>query len=221
MCVSAPLSFTVSAALAIIGVATFRKALLYDRRMLVFSLFPVIFSFHQFTEGMVWLSLSGTVDGKLYSYAYIFVAVLVWPFLAPLASALAETDPAAKRQRYVFFGTALVVVAYLVFKLVNAAGLEVTVVGRSLSYAIKYDTAPPAYAEYAYAAVTLIPILILRNSALRVIGVLLGATFLYTVMEMKAVWFSAWCISAAIFSMLLLLAIKGPDDAPASGPTLA
>ena len=159
MCISAPISFTVSAALAAIGVATIRKAMLYDRRMLVFSLFPAIFSFHQFTEGMVWLSLSGAVDGKFYSYAYIFVAVLVWPILTPLASALAETDPDMKRHRYAFFGAALVVLGYLVFKLVNASGLDVKVVDHSLSYVIKYDTEPPAYAEYVYAAATLLPLL--------------------------------------------------------------
>ncbi|RNJ48153.1 hypothetical protein D1O30_20240 [Methylocystis hirsuta] len=187
--------------------------MLYDRRMLVFSLFPAIFSFHQFTEGMVWLSLSGAVDGKFYSYAYIFVAVLVWPILTPLASALAETDPDMKRHRYAFFGAALVVLGYLVFKLVNASGLDVKVVDHSLSYVIKYDTEPPAYAEYVYAAATLLPLLTLSNSALRLIGVLVGATFLYAVMEKEEVWFSAWCLSAAIFSTLLFLAIKGPEDA--------
>lgn len=92
MCISAPVSFAVSAALAVVGAATIRKALAHDRPMLAFSLFPAIFSFHQFSEGMVWLSMSGVVDGKPYSYAYIFVAVLVWPFLTPLAAALAESD---------------------------------------------------------------------------------------------------------------------------------
>jgi hypothetical protein len=213
MCVSAPISFAVSAALAVIGAATIRKAMLYDRRMLVFSLFPVIFSFHQFTEGMVWLSLGGTVDGTLYSDAYIFVAVLVWPFLTPLASALAEPDPATKRRRYVFFSATLIVVGYLVFKLANASGFEVMVVDQSLSYIIKYDKEPPAYAGYVYAAATLIPILTLRNPTLRLSGVLLGANFFYAIIEMKEVWFSAWCLSAAIFSAFLFLAINGPKDA--------
>jgi len=213
MCISAPVSFAVSAALAVVGAATIRKALAHDRPMLFFALFPAIFSIHQFSEGMVWLSMSGIVDGKPYSYAYIFVAVLVGPFLTPLAAALAESDLRVRRRRYVLFSVALVVVGYLVFKLANASGLDVTVVEQSLSYVINYDAPPPANAGYAYAVATVVPLLTLRSPAIRLIGALIGATFLYAIAEKREVWFSARCFSAAIFSALILFAIRGPVDA--------
>jgi hypothetical protein len=213
MCVSAPVSFAVGGALAVVGAATIRKALLYDRRMLAFALFPAIFSFHQLTEGLVWLSIDAGGDGKPYSYVYIFIAVLLWPFLTPLASALAEPDAARRRLRYLFFAAALILAGYLVFKLATASGLDVKVVDHSLSYVIGYRTRPPAYADYAYAAVTLIPVLTLRNPALNLIGVLVGASFLYTILEMKEVWFSTWCLSAAICSGLLFFAVGGRKEA--------
>jgi hypothetical protein len=205
------MSFAVGAALAIVGAATIRKALRHDRRMLAFALFPAIFSFHQFTEGLVWLSLDGGGDGRPFSHVYVFIAFLLWPFLTPLAGMLAEPDPFRERLRALFFVAALGLVSYLAYKLALASGLEVKVVGGSLSYVIGYDSHPPAAVDYAYAAAALVPLLTLPNRILNLIGLLVGASFLYTFLEMREVWFSVWCLSAAIFSGLFFFAVKGPE----------
>ena len=75
MCYSPEASFAVGSVLAIVGVGAIRKALQYDRTMLMFSLFPAIFSLHQFLEGVVWLSVDGAFDGKIFRYLYIYIAV--------------------------------------------------------------------------------------------------------------------------------------------------
>ena len=86
-------------------------------------------------------------------------------------------------------------------KLANAAGIEVKVVGHSLSYIIGYDTTPPIFIDYAYAAITLLSLVTLRNRVINVIGIVVGASFLYTFLEMKEVWYSVWCMTAAVFSV--------------------
>lgn len=211
MCYSPEASFAVGSVLAIVGVGTIRKALQYDRSMLMFSLFPAIFSLHQFLEGVVWLSVDGAFDGKIFRYLYIYIAVLLWPVLAPLASLAAETDPLRRRVRYVLFAAGLALAGYLAFKLANASGIEVKVVGHSLSYIIGYDTRPPIFFDYAYAAITLLSLLTLRNRVINAIGIVVGASFLYTFLEMKEVWYSVWCMTAAVFSVLFYFSISAPE----------
>jgi hypothetical protein len=90
MCVSAEASFAAGSVLAVAGAATVRRALRYDRSMLVFSLFPVVFSLHQFIEGAVWLSVDGVIEESIFRYLYIVIAILLWPVLTAFASAFAE-----------------------------------------------------------------------------------------------------------------------------------
>ena len=96
-------------------------------------------------EGFVWLSVGGAFDGQIFRYLYILVAVLLWPFLTPLASALAEPDPGKRPARLSLFVAGLVLTAYLAFKLANATGIDVKVVGHSLSYVVGYDAPLPMF----------------------------------------------------------------------------
>jgi hypothetical protein len=208
MCVSAEASFAVGSVLAVVGVATIRKALRYDRSMLVLSLFPAIFSLHQFIEGAVWLSVDGVIDEKIFRYLYIIIAFLLWPVLAPFASAVAEKDPRWRTARYTLFALGLMLGGYLAVKLARASDVEVKIIGHSLSYIVGYDTKPPAIMKFAYAALAIIPLVTLRNRVINMMGALVGFSFLYSYVEMKAVWFSVWCLEAAILSLLVFFSIR-------------
>ncbi len=207
MCFSAEASFAVGSALAVIGAATIRKALRQNPSMLVFASFPAIFSVHQFTEGFVWLSLNGAFDGTAFRYLYILIAVLLWPFLSPLASFYAKPARVGRPARYVLLLAGLTVTGYLAYKLANASGIHVEVSGHSLSYVIGYKTPLPELANYAYAAVAILPLLAIRNVVLNILAVLAAASFLYTLHEMRDVWYSVWCLSAAVFSVLMYFAV--------------
>ena len=146
-------------------------------------------------------------DGQIFRYLYILVAVLLWPFLTPLASALAEPDPRKRPARLILFVAGLVLTAYLAFKLANATGIDVKVVGHSLSYVIGYDAPLPMFVHCAYAAIAIIPLVTLRNRALNVIEILVAGSFLYTFLEMKEVRYSVWCLAAAVASVLFFFSI--------------
>ena len=108
MCYSLEASFTVGTALAFVGFATVKKALRSDRSMLVFALFPAVFSLHQLIEGVVWSSIEHPFHAStVFQYSYIFIAFLVWPVLAPLASAVAATDHLWKRIWWFLFACGL------------------------------------------------------------------------------------------------------------------
>jgi hypothetical protein len=210
MCVSAPASFIAGSALAVVGAITIIKARRYDRQMLLFALFPVIFSFHQFIEGFVWLSLGGTFSGTKFIYIYLFIATSLWPSFCPLASLWVEPSRVNQAARYVLFAAGLSLSAYQFFQLATSSGIEVKVVGHSLSYIIGYRSPPPEFINYTYALITVSPLFIVRNQTLDILGILAGAAFLYTLFEMREVWYSVWCFSAAVFSAFLYFSIKGP-----------
>jgi Family of unknown function (DUF6629) len=208
MCVSAAASFAAGSGLAVVGVATLRRALHHDRSMFVYSMFPLVFSLHQFIEGAVWLSVDGVIDEKIFRYLFIIIAFLLWPILSPLASAVAEKDPRRRAVNYALSALGLMLGGYLAFKLARASGVEVKDIGHSLSYVIGYDKKPPVFTRYAYAALTIIPLLMLRNRVINVMGALVGLCFLYSYFVMRDVWFSVWCLEAAIFSMLVFFSIR-------------
>ena len=181
--------------------------------MLVFAFFPAVFSLHQFIEGIVWFSIEHPFHASaVFRYSYIFIAFLVWPVLAPLAAAVATTDHWWRRVWAFLLACGLALVGYLSMKLAGADGIEASVVGHSISYVVKYQTRPPIQVDYAYAAITALPLLFFGNKVISVIGVGVLATFVYSFLEMREVWFSVWCMTAAVFSGLFFFSIS--NDTP-------
>jgi len=91
MCFSATASFAASAVIGAIGIATLRHV--REPRALLFAAVPLLFSLHQFTEGFVWLGLTGKI-GPIARDHVIFLFMLyaqgVLPLLMPLAVLLME-----------------------------------------------------------------------------------------------------------------------------------
>jgi hypothetical protein len=212
MCYSLEASFAAGSALAIVGFGAVKKALRHDRSMLLFSLFPVIFSLHQFVEGFVWHSVRDATGDTLFRHVYIGIAILLWPLLTPLAAAVAETDPLRKRLHSAFCVSGFVLAGYLTIKLANADGIDVQPIRHSLNYFIHFDAEPPMAVAATYAAVTVIPLLIFRDRIINLFGALVGAAFFYSIVETRQAWFSVWCFTAAVFSVVLFFAIRLQEE---------
>ena len=91
MCFSPTASFVAAGVIASIGVATLRHV--REPRALLFASVPLLFALHQFTEGVVWLGLDGTIGPVvLHRAAFIFTlhAQGLLPGLMPAAVALME-----------------------------------------------------------------------------------------------------------------------------------
>ncbi len=216
MCYSAEASFLAGSLLAVIGFGAIKKALQYDNSMFIFSLFPAIFALHQFIEGAVWLSLGSEDQGAIaFRYLYVIIALLLWPVLTPLAAVAAENDRRRKRFWMLLFVLGALVTGYLAVQLASANGIEVSVVGHSLSYSVRYAS-PPLETDYAYAVITILPLVLTRNRVINAAGVGVGATFLYSFFEMRAGWFSVWCMSSALLSILFFFSIPSIKDEAAT-----
>ena len=88
MCYSLEASITAGLGLGLAGYGMVSKALRYDRRMLLFAAFPLVFSAHQFVEAAVWLTRDDPVAGQPYRYFYTLIAFTMWPVLTPAAAAM-------------------------------------------------------------------------------------------------------------------------------------
>ncbi len=105
MCFSTSASFGAGAILAVIGVASIKKAKSPSETF--FASIPLIFSFQQFTEGFVWLSLSNPTYAflqQISTYTFLFIAQVIWPTWVPLSIFLLEKKSKRKIIQKILIG---------------------------------------------------------------------------------------------------------------------
>ena len=208
MCYSLEASINAGVGLAVVGVAMVHKSLRFDRRMVGFACFPLVFSIHQFVEGVVWYSIANPFQGDhAFRYIYTIIAFMVWPVLTPFAAAIAETTVPRKRIWTAMCGFGMALALYLAVKLVGADGIDVSIVKHSIAYDPQFER-PPLVVDIVYLILTVVPIVSLDNKALRLFGATVFLTFVYSILQNRAAWYSVWCMSAAIFSLIISFAIR-------------
>lgn len=93
MCFSASASFASSVPIAAVGVATVLQV--QRPREWLFASLPLLFAWHQFDEGFVWLALEGAspVGGlDAWGFAYMLFSHVLLPLIMPLSIWLIEPD---------------------------------------------------------------------------------------------------------------------------------
>jgi hypothetical protein len=216
MCYSFEASLLAGAGLAVAGVNMVRKSLRLDRKMLVFAVFPLVFSTHQLIEAVVWRSIEHPFAESVYfRYAYVAIAFLAWPVLAPLAALYAEKQPERKGFWRFLLACGVGLALYIVAKLLASSGVDAFVTGHSIQYEVAYDQEPPPLVAITYVAITMLSFLLVDNKMIKIVGVAMLAACFYSIFKMRAVWYSVWCMSAAVFSLLFALAIRGEETSSA------
>jgi hypothetical protein len=201
MCFSATASFTASAVLATVGVATLRHV--REPRALLFACVPLLFAAHQFSEGMVWLAL----EGRLGPYAldhtvflFTLYAIGILPLLMPLAVLLLE--PPGWR-RIAILG--MVAIGALVFAW-DMTGLVVAPTCAVIEqHSIRYTNpiTSQLWVSLLYILATCGALLLSSHRVVRSYGALnvIGLTIVHLV---KGYAFaSVWCFYAAVLSVVL------------------
>ena len=207
MCYSLEASITAGLGLGLAGYGMVAKALRHDRRMLLFAAFPLVFSAHQFVEAAVWLTRADPVAGQPYRFVYTLIAFTMWPVLTPAAAAYAESDPERNRLWWTMGGVGIVLAAYLVAKLAGADGIDLSVYRHSLAYDPLFER-PPLVTDFLYLVLTVSPLIFSQRRAINVFGVAVLATFFLALAANRPAWYSVWCLAAALFSLIIALAIE-------------
>jgi hypothetical protein len=203
MCFSAGASFLAATVLGGAGAFALGSA---KGRMIPFAATPLLFSFQQAAEGLVWVAAQ---SGQLESHAaqvaiwiFLLMAFSVWPIWIPLVLMVAEPN---RKHRKVFLIPLLTGVVLFVVNVwtTDFASLSARIVSCSLQY-----DAPMTNLNYLlYPIATLTPFFMSTIRAVPLIGVLI------TVGAVVAAWFywatftSVWCFFAAMVSVAILYVV--------------
>src|SRR5438105_4037091 len=116
MCFSAEASFSASVVLGVIGVVAVKKVNVSSQ--LAFACIPFLFSFQQFTEGVLWLSLSTKEFAFLQpitTYLFLIFAQIIWPTWVPLSIMFIERDMKRIKMFRIISGIGITLSLYLTY----------------------------------------------------------------------------------------------------------
>ncbi len=201
MCYSATASFTGSGVIAVIGIATLRHV--REPRTLLFAAMPLLFSIHQFVEGLVWLGLNGQI-GKLafdhVAFMFTMYAQGLLPVLMPLAVTLME--PRGRRREVMVGLTAIgaVAAAWDAIGLISLP-LNTCVQGHSIAYINQMTASLPISVLYILAACG--TLLLSTHRVIRWYGALNIIALSITQIVKAYAFASVWCFYAAIMSTMI------------------
>lgn len=196
-------NFTVAGVLLVIGVLTLKK--MSRPAELVFASLPLLFGFHQFSQGVVWLGLYHMASPSTMHAAslfFVFYAQAILPFWVPLAIWLLE--PRGLRRQLI---AALMVVGGLLMAYV-AWGLlwqptQVFIRNYSLVYFNPHTQ--HLWIALIYILTTCGALLLSRSAAIQLFGLLnlIGLVLVYVIAQYS--FTALWCLYAALVSIILYL----------------
>jgi len=217
VCFSAAGSFTLSAVLAGVGAAS--VAANSSRSVRLFAAVPLIFGAQQAAEGIVWLTIASPSDAmvnRVAVFAFLALALVVWPVWLPYSLRLAETDDKRRRILTAFLSLGVCVAATALVLLLRSIPVAV-VAGRS----IRYDRSGSSVALVdslvllAYVLPTIGPFFVSSMRLTRTIGTTLVLSLVASAVIERDATTSVWCFFAAILSGLVFVAVtKSPVTTP-------
>ncbi|NRA41598.1 MAG: hypothetical protein HRU21_04730 [Pseudomonadales bacterium] len=208
MCFSATASFAGAAVIASIGAISYRNNRL-QKHQYPFAAIPFVFAFHQFSEGMVWLSVQGDISdaiGNIFIYLFAFIAFSFWPIYVPYAMWRYEN----KRNNVAMFVCLLLGTAaglYLLWGFTAYSDLQVKAqCDFQGCHSLAYLFAIPAYnllVEIAYLCAATLPFVFSAHAKIRwiIFPLFLASYVVGIVVSTNATFASVWCFIAAMLSI--------------------
>lgn len=213
MCFSATASFAAAGSLAPLGVAALWRCGRQGRGdLLPLALMPLAFAAQQALEGVVWLGLAhGPLAGAplLAALAYLFFALAFWPAWIPFLALRIWRAPVGWRWRSLLLlqGLGLLLALLLWLPLVlQPQRVDPVVVQGSIDYGtmLLLNGGIVTYGRYLYAAVIVLPLLLLPSTRLRGFGIALLLSGLVADWLHRQTFASVWCYFSAVLSALVV-----------------
>jgi hypothetical protein len=211
MCFSTEVSFTASAGLAVIGIKTI---LVNNKKTRLLSYMPIIFSIHQFTEGMNWLFLS---EGQsfiktFFVHLYAYIQYVLWPIYIPLACYFLEIDNRKKRKLFhgVFVALGVGYAASWASSMIQGDVIVRQICNpdcAGLIYLINFPSSLHLW-KLIYLTIITLPALISSYKSVKLFGFLTALAWLGSNVYFIRSFGSTWCFFAAILSCIVLISMK-------------
>ncbi len=205
MCFSAGASFIAGTTLTTAGIIAVKKT--KDRKFIAFAAIPLIFGVQQFSEGFVWLSLTGKTDsGILQPAMYIFLifAQVVWPAWVPVSVWLPEKNTRRKKIIGIIILFGMLVSVYLA-RCLMVYHVEAVAENYHIRYKLYFNHQKTGYSGYFYLIPTILPLFVSSVPRMYWIGIFVLASFLTTRYFFHDELISVWCFFAAVISGLIMI----------------
>lgn len=208
MCFSASASFVAGAVLFAGGVAAVKFS--KNSRQLPLAVIPFIFSFQQFVEGMLWLSLTlPEFSGwKItFMYTFLIIAQVVWPTWVPFSIYRIEKKKKERKLLMILLIIGIVVSAALGYGLLTYpvdAAIRNYHIGYFLDVPSQFRVIPPIF----YFIPTVFPAFVSSVKNMRSFGFAILISFVVTKIFYPENVISVWCYFAALMTILVVFILK-------------
>lgn len=205
MCFSAQASFTAGAVLMGVGVASIQKT--NAPSQLGFASIPLLFSAQQFSEGLLWLSLSDPGFSAFYlpsMYFFFLIGQTVWPLWVPISIWKMEEDPKRKRVlRLSIAAGAVASVYFLYFFFTEGVSANID------CFHVEYQCAYPwkTLANLFYVPAIAVPFFTSSWKRMPLLGLCAIFSLALALLFYKQFSLSVWCFFAAWLSGLIYWAV--------------
>src|SRR3990167_9278061 len=203
MCFSATASFTASAVLGAVGIASLKQVKKKEDSLL--AAIPLLFAVQQFFEGLIWIFPDRGVVTLVFGYIFLFFAFLLWPTYVPLAAWAHEKDLKRRsilRWFMVFgaFGT------FYLFVTLMTQSLVVQIIDRHVCYLV--DLPYHVSGVIFYVTVTVGAFLLSSKRFLQLFGLLTLFSAGVSLKFYEQAFTSVWCFFAALLSFILYFYLR-------------
>lgn len=206
MCFSATASFTASAVIGTIGVASLRSCKSENERP--FASIPLFFGVQQFCEGLIWLSFNNPDFASVQypaTLSFLAFAWIVWPALVPYASYRLEQNPNRKKwlQRLMFIG--LISSAYSIYRMYQGHPMPY-IADFHIDYRFSRHNEPSLMdtpQQLAYLISTVIPLFVSSRNGVFWLAVSNFISLLIAYYFFRHALPSTWCFFAAVLSGII------------------
>jgi hypothetical protein len=208
MCFSAGASFTAGVLLTVIGTETLRKV--HKPSQIIFASIPLFFAFQQITEGVLWLVIGDREYAWLattMTYLFLIMAQIMWPVVVPLSVLLMEKKRLRKKFLVLLLAGGGVVALYYVYSLVFY-NPQAEISRFHIAYRNTFQYPYSRIAVGLYLAATLVPLFISSIKRTWILGTIVGASFIVSVVFYTKCLTSVWCFFAAVISFVIYYIIR-------------
>ena len=208
MCFSASASFGAGAVLTVIGFVTARK--IHERSQLPLALFPFIFAVQQFSEGLVWLSLSnphfeGWQDIPI--YAFLIFSHIIWPVWIPLSILFLEKQPKRRKVLKFLLAAGITLALYHIYCLM-ALVVTAAIDGHHIQYLIAHPRSMLMPANILYALATIFSSFFSSIRRVWWLGLFIMISYIVAYLVYKAYIVSVWCYLATLLSIVVYVILS-------------
>jgi hypothetical protein len=208
MCISAPVSFVASAVLFGAGVYALKQV--KEKKQYLFASLPLLFSVQQFAEGIIWLSASHDALASWqqpFIYVFLTFAEVIWPAAVPISIVLFEKQGLRKNLLISLSSLGLMFSAYIVHCLINYEfGIELR--RNHIFYTQSFPDTFKTVCGVVYVVNCAVSPMLSSHQPIRLLGLVVLASFLVTECLFSDVLISVWCLFAAMGSVTIVWTLK-------------